>query len=57
MIDSVEMIRFFAEFTLSEILQSLLSFRMTAGEGFRMTHILIPLLRHSLLEGERLGWG
>ena len=26
---SVEMIRFFKEFTLSEILQSLLSFRMT----------------------------
>ena len=27
---------FFVEFVLSEILQSLLSFRMTGGEGLRM---------------------
>ena len=52
MIDSVEMIRFFTEFILSQILQSLLSFRLTASEGFRMTNILIPLLQHSL-SGER----
>ena len=57
MIDPVEMIRFFTEFTLSEDLQSLLSFRMTASEGFRMTNILIPLLRHSLSTEKDRGGG
>ncbi len=45
MIDSLEMIRFFTESTVSEILQSLRSFRMTVSVGFRMTNILIKIHR------------
>jgi len=35
--DSEGSMRFFAEFTLSEILRSLCSLRMTRSEGLRMT--------------------
>ena len=45
--------RFFAEFTLSQWQRFFTSFRMT-GEGFRMTSMAFPSLRHSL-PGERVG--
>ena len=54
---SVEMIRFFTEFILSEILQSLLSFRMTASEGFRMTIISISPIATQSPEGGGKGEG
>ena len=53
MIDSVEIIRFFTEFTLSGKERLLASLRVTVSEGFRMTNIPIPTLRHSL-PGERI---
>jgi hypothetical protein len=42
--------RFFTEFTLSQWQRFFTSFRMT-GEGFRMTNMASPSLRHSLLMG------
>ena len=41
MIDSVEMIRFFTEFTLSRKPRPFASLRVTHGEGFRMTETRI----------------
>ena len=45
----------YKEFTLSEILQSLLSFRMTASEGFRMTIISNSLIATRSPKGEDKG--
>ena len=53
MIDSVEMIRFFTEFTLRQEPRPFASLRVTGGEGFRMTKRVSwrvlgqPLLCHS----------
>jgi len=62
---SVERIRFFTEFALSQrsrpfvefILSEANGLRGDGDEGFRMTTILIPLLRHNLFRGEGKGEG
>ena len=65
MIDSIERIRFFMEFALSQrsrpfvefILSEANGLRGDRDEGFRMATILIPLLRHNLFKGEGKGEG
>jgi len=42
--------RFFAEFILSEILQSLCSFRMTKSEGLRMTGWIAKISTNTAME-------
>jgi hypothetical protein len=54
MVDSVEMIRFFAEFILSQKLRSFVSLRMTS-EGLRMTTVTDSAIATQSPDGEDQG--